>query len=451
MRRIAAALYLLALMVFAVGGVRLVPFHGDEATLIYGSRDYFDQFVERDLPRVMNLRDDDDMDQQLRLLDGRVQTYLGGFAYHLTGGTAAGLNQPWLWGAPAQFNIDDGHVPSDDLLMTQRSAMALLLALSILAAYGVGAHLGGVWGGLLMATLVALSPNTLINGRRVMMEAPLLLFSLLTVLAALRIASSSQQTANGEQPTADGSQQPENSERTDAASAQLKAGRWTLEALRWLLFGLGAGMALSSKHPAVYTLVPLFGALGLWTLWRRDWRRLAWLVGMGVLALGIYLVMNPAWWVSPAGTLSRMLHMRADLLAIQREAFGGYTDFGGNIRGFIEYAVLETPQYAEVDYWEEVGTTIAEYEASPWAPSLLVNTLRAIVTVVLAAWGAWVLARRRDTVAWVAGVWIAFTLVTVFVLTPLPWARYYLPALPALYALAAVGIGSIRYTGRPRR
>ena len=247
MRCFAISLYLLALMLYALAGTPLAPFHGDESTLIYGSRDYFDQFVARDMQRVMNLRDDDPMDHNLRLLDGRVQTYLGGFAYHLTGGMADGLNQPWLWGAPAQFNLDDGHVPDDRLLMAQRWAMALLLALSIPAAYGVGAQMGGMWGGLVMATLVAVSPNLALNGRRVMMEAPLLLFSLLTALAALRIAASHLQPAT--------------------------SGRRT--AVYLLLLGLAAGMALGSKHSALFTVAPLFAALGLWMLWRRWWSGVA--------------------------------------------------------------------------------------------------------------------------------------------------------------------------------
>ncbi|MBK8138615.1 MAG: phospholipid carrier-dependent glycosyltransferase [Chloroflexi bacterium] len=415
MRCFAISLYLLALMLYALAGTPLAPFHGDESTLIYGSRDYFDQFVARDMQRVMNLRDDDPMDHNLRLLDGRVQTYLGGFAYHLTGGTADGLNQPWLWGAPAQFNLDDGHVPDDRLLMAQRWAMALLLALSIPAAYGVGTQMGGMWGGLVMATLVAVSPNLALNGRRVMMEAPLLLFSLLTTLAALRIAASSQPTAN--------------------------SGRRT--AVYLLLLGLGAGMALGSKHSALFTVAPLFGALGLWMLWRRCWRGVAGLMVAGVIATAVYLALNPAWWANPVDTGREMLALRTELLASQTANLGGYADFGGALRGFVEYAVLETPQYFEVAGWEEVGTTIAAYEASPWVLSPLMNAVRAAVTSVCAALGIAALIRRRDGVAWVAGIWIIGAVGSALLLTPLPWARYYLTALPAIYALAAAGLGHL--------
>src|SRR6187200_156111 len=159
MHRRGIPLYLFALMLYVLAGTPLAPFHGDESTLIYGSRDYFDQFVAGDMARVMNLRTDDANDHSLRLLEGRVQKYLGGFAFHLSGGTADRLNRPWQWGAPAQVSITEGFAPTLRLLMAERWPMAVLLALGIPVAYAIGAQLGGIGGGLLMATLIAVSPN----------------------------------------------------------------------------------------------------------------------------------------------------------------------------------------------------------------------------------------------------------------------------------------------------
>ena len=45
-------LWLLALMLLVVGGTTLVPFHGDESTLIAMSRDYDYRFLQHDLSRV---------------------------------------------------------------------------------------------------------------------------------------------------------------------------------------------------------------------------------------------------------------------------------------------------------------------------------------------------------------------------------------------------------------
>jgi 4-amino-4-deoxy-L-arabinose transferase-like glycosyltransferase len=441
MRRIAIPLYLLALMLYVLAGTPLAPFHGDESTLIYASRDYFDQFVARDLPSVMNQRDDTDaMDRNLRLLDGRVQKYLGGFAFHLTGGTADNLNKPWLWGADWQYNLNNGHIPARDLLMAQRWAMALLLALSVPVAYGIGAQVGGIPGGLLMATLIAVSPNLALNGRRAMMEAPLLLFSLLSALAALRIATSRQP------PAASKGQQrfiTEATEHTESTENRSSLGTWH-SALLFLLFGAAAGMALASKHSGLFTVAPLFGALGLWMLWRRDWRGISKLVLAGLVSVAVFVAFNPAWWASPLETAREVLTLRSSLLDAQSGALGGYESVGQYVQGFIDYAVLETPQYYEVAEWQAwIGDEIAAYESSPWVLSPPLNAFRALIVAVFGLWGILVLIRRRDGVAWVAGIWILASVAAAFFLTPLPWARYYLIALPALYALAAAGCGAL--------
>lgn len=422
MNRGSIPFYLLALMLYVLAGTPLAPFHGDEATLIYSSRDYFDQFVAGDMARVMNQRDDDRADRDLRLLDGRVQKYLGGLAFHLAGGTAEQLNKPWLWGAPAGFSLANGHVPTHRLLMAERWAMAVLLALSVPAAYGVGTLLGRAPGGLLMATLVALSPNLVLNGRRAMMEAPLLLFSLLTVFAALKL--------------------PAVNPRSAVTAPRRSPWRPVLA------FGVAAGLALASKHSAVLTVVPLFGALGVLALSRRSGREVAHLAAAGVLAIGTFLALNPAWWASPVEAARETLRLRSELMAMQTSVFGGYVDLSESGRGFVRFAILDTPQYFEVPGWEEIGPTIASYQSSPWVLPSAINTLRAVVVTILAALGVVALIRRGDSAAWVAGAWITGGLAATLVLTPLPWARYYLPALPPLLALASAGFG-LAWPARP--
>jgi 4-amino-4-deoxy-L-arabinose transferase-like glycosyltransferase len=413
-RRLAIPAYLVGLAIYVLAGTPFVPFHGDESTLIHASRDYFDQFVAGDLPRVMNRSGDDPADQHLRLLDGRVQKYLGALAYHLAGGSADGINGAWHWGAGWKTNVDRGNLPRPKLLMAQRWAMALLLALSIPAAYAVGAQLGGKAGGLLMATLLASSPNLLVNGRRAMMEAPLLLFALATVLAALRFAI---------RPSL----------------------RWTA------LLGLGAGATVASKHSGVFGVTLLFSALGLLSLARRDRLALVRLLLAGLAGVALFLSLNPAWWAAPLDAAREVLRLRSEMLAEQTRYYGGYADSRRQARGALRYAVMETPQYYEVDGWQAwIGGQITKYEASPWSPPDVARAIRAPVLVLLWIAGGVTLVRRgRDAPTFVAGVWIVGVTALTFALTPLPWARYYLPALPPLYALAAIGIGGLaRYLRR---
>jgi len=230
--------------------------------------------------------------------------------------------------------------------------------------------------------------------------------------------------------------------------ATVGTGRWPFPWRRVLLFGLVAGLAGASKHNAALVVAPLFAAIAVWKLRQQDGRALAQLATAAGVTITIFLALNPAWWVSPWNAAAETMRLRADLMRMQTSVFGGYPSASAAANGFVRYAVIETPQYFEVPFWQELGPSIAAYRSSPWVLPELLNTLRAVATTVLAAMGIVMLSRRRDPVAWVAGAWIAGVIAATLVLTPLPWARYYLPALPAIYALAATGIGAVAW---PRR
>jgi 4-amino-4-deoxy-L-arabinose transferase-like glycosyltransferase len=206
-----------------------------------------------------------------------------------------------------------------------------------------------------------------------------------------------------------------------------------------LLFGAAAGLAIASKHSAVLVVAPLL--IALIALSRNNSPGLVQLGAAGAVIVVIFLALNPAWWSAPFSAASETLRLRAELMKMQTSVFGGYAGFGASANGFARYAILETPQYFEFPSWQEIGPTIAAYQASPWVLTPMLNTIRALVTAALAVLGIVVLARRRDAVAGVAGAWIIVAIGGTAMLTTLPWARYYLPALPAIYALAAVGAG----------
>lgn len=407
MRKIFVILYLLALMAYILAGVPSVPFHGDESTLIYTTHDYFDQFVARNMGEITSTAADvDPMDVNLRLLDGRVQKYLGGFAYHLTGGTADGLNKPWEWGADLTYNTANGNVPAPDVLLPNRIAIAFLLALCVPAAFGLGMSIGGWPAALIFPLFITLSPNILLNGRRAMMEAPLLLFSLLTVLSALR---------------------------------------WTTQKhASWLiLLTLSTGFALSSKHSGVLAIAPVFGALGLITLWRRDWRGLGGLMVSGIGVIGVFYLMNPAWWPNPITAAQTVLRLRSELLTGQVGFLGGYTNLSEQLGGFWRQTFVGVPQFYEVDQWAAyIPDQIAAYQATPWA-GVIWGEVGGVILAGLSVVGAIALIRQRDAAAWVFGVYAIGAILAALLLTPLEWARYYLIGLPAVFGLAATGASAL--------
>lgn len=391
-------------------GINAVPFHGDESTLIYNTTDYVAQFMDRDLsvftygnPAV------DPMDQNLRLLDGRVHKYLAGLFWHLRGFTPDDLNTPWDWGGDWAYNISAGHLPTPDLLLTARAASAVLAALGVAAIFGIGLTLQGRVAAYAMSLFYALHPAILLNGRRSMMEGALLLFGLLTVLAALHL---------------------------------LRRRSWTWAGIS----GLAAGFALASKQSALVPVALIFGGglIGLLIERRRLLPDLVKWSAAGVIAIAVFLAMNPIWWSDPIGVASAVFAERTRLLSGQVDYFGGYADLGAKIDGFTRYALIGTPQYYEVDVWRDwIGESIAAYDASIWrGVSFGDSTLGLIVLGIVLIAGVFSLFRRDPSRILIA-IWALISIAITIMITPLPWQRYYLPILPAIAVIFGLGIATI--------
>ncbi|MBN1963520.1 MAG: phospholipid carrier-dependent glycosyltransferase, partial [Anaerolineae bacterium] len=407
------ALWLLALMLYVLGGMTLVPFHGDESTLIMMSRDYHYQFIARDLSLVTyHAPPLDATEQHLRLLNGTVPKYLIGFGWHLSGFTVDDLNEQWLWGAGWDWNVENGHMPSDGLLRAARLPNALLTALSVPLLFLLARMWGGHWVAYPASLLFATHPAILLHGRRAYMEAPLLFFGLLTVLLAA------------------------------------SWGRWLLRhpdyrrwpGIAWPGGAFGgvmavAGLAVASKHSgAVIAAAAWLAGLGTGGLWlfvsekvAGLWRAALLLIGNVVLSVVltwmVFYVLNPAWWSTLGVTwwpdsverAGEVLALRADLLNGQVSAFpeAVYPNFGARLVGLVGQLSVQPTAYYEVPAWADyIADSIATYQASPWTGiqygtnglttllglSLLGLTGIGIVRLVLAL-------RRGDALAITLAMW----------------------------------------------
>ncbi|MCK6576750.1 MAG: glycosyltransferase family 39 protein [Anaerolineae bacterium] len=415
------AAVLIALVAYILAGVPVTPFHADEATQIAMSRDYAAIFLEGDLDSQRYQENPaDPAAQELRLINGVVTKLLIGLAWQARGYSVEDINQPWDWGADWTYNIENGHVPSSDLLITARLPSAALYALGLLPMFALGWLVGGRVGAFVSVLLYALHPALLINGRRAMMEGALIAFSLFTVLA----------------------------------------GVWFARSRSWgaaLLLALAAGLALASKHTAAFTLIAVYGGcltlLSLEMLRRRDRHILGgliWLVLSALLALGLFYALNPAWWGDPVGRAGQVLALRSDLLAGQAAAFGGYGDTGAALSGWLRQAFLPPAQYYEVPSWANyISGEINAYEASVFdgVRDLKAAGLEGVLfdlllpLQVVAGLGALLGGRsveRRTRVMLLT--WAVITALTTALLTPLEWQRYYLPMHLASLLLTAAGV-----------
>ncbi|MCC7208615.1 MAG: glycosyltransferase family 39 protein, partial [Anaerolineae bacterium] len=314
------------------------------------------------------------------------------------------VNSQWLWGADLEFNRANGHAPDDQLLFVARWTSALFGAVSIAAMYALARRLIGP-GAWLAALIYATLPAVLLNARRATFEGALLAMLSLALLLAVDLAR--------------------RLERRGAAA-------WR----RWLWLGIVAGLAVTAKHTAIIVFPPALVAL-TWIGRRKASRTLAGAV-MAMLAAGaVFFALNPAWWNMPLRMPGEVLRLRAELLAGQTAAFGGFTSLGERMAA-LGSAPLGPPQYYEAAQgWPEwIGGQIAAYESAGLA-GIAWGGL-GVLGAALALIGLAVVVRRRGAAGLVFGAVALFLAAALLALNPVPWQRYYLPlAMP--YALALGG------------
>ena len=132
------------------------------------------------------------------------------------------------------------------------------------------------------------------------------------------------------------------------------------------------------------------------------------------------------------------------MLEEQTDKYGGYAAFDERVQGFARFVFGTEKQYFEVSEWaniEEIGAQIDAYEASGLAGIDTGSGDRmGIVTLGLAILGTLLIVRDPNIdwrQRWLLLIWGAGIMLITFVFTPLPWQRYYLPALPFVIMMAA--------------
>lgn len=409
-KKYAIVIWLIVLSLYILAGAAIVPFHGDEATLIYMGRDFYYQFVSGEWEQVLyNDPPLNPTEQHLRLLNGTIPKYLYGLAAYSLGYEIEDINEQWDWGADWQYNISTGHMPTAELLLRARLISSLFLVGGCWLIFWLGVYIGGYGIAYWASAFYALHPQLLLNGRRAMMEGALIFFIILVVLVAIHATR----------------------RRTWVA---------------FIALGVASGLAIAAKHTAVFTVASVFLGLMLLPLVarlpQRVWaRHIAQLASAGALACAIFYGLNPAWWGDALNRIGEVFALRADLLNGQVAFFGGYTHFGDQLRGFYHQVFTGTPQYYEVAAWADyIGASIQNYTASPWGGiqwgvgGIVISLLSLIGLIAIAGKGSDIGARI------VVLVWTLTNLTSTLLLTPLEWGRYYLPALPIVALLSGYGL-----------
>lgn len=419
-------LWLGMLAIYIVAGSAIVPFHGDESTLMVMGRDFHYLFVEGDMSKVFfdPHWQNNPHEQQLRLLNGTVSKTVYGWLQVINGFTPQDLNRDWSWTTDYDSNAERGALPDAGLLRLARLASSLQLALAVALFFHIVKITLNRPTAYLAATLFALHPTLLINGRRAMMEGSHLLGFMLVLIAAV----------------------------------------WLIQERRWRrypILGVCAGFAIAAKHPNVSICALVFLACSVDPFWQlirgswNDWRKpaldLAGLAFAGVITGMVFLLLNPGWWNDPLAVAPLVVELRQVQLQDQVNFLGGYSAFTDQAIGLFQYAFVGELQYFESPSWatfDTIATQIAEYEQSGLAGLLIIGTSGrlGLVCLLLAIYGAVHLARNHSVPVehrLLLLIWIVGSALATLRLNPLPWARYYLPLLPAVIALVSYALVAI--------
>jgi MFS family permease len=431
------ALWLALLAVYIVAGAAIVPFHGDESTLMFQGRDFHYIFVDGDLSKVIyDLKwPEVKPELTLRLLDSAVSRMVSGWVMASNSLALQDYDTLWDWGEDYEGNRVRNNIPDAQVLHQARRASAVQLALAAAVFFQfVRAALNRPTA-YLASALFVLHPSILINGRRAMMEGS----HLLGLMLALAVGA-----------------------------VFIRKRRW------WMYIALGvcAGFAVAAKHPNAIPAGFIFLACFIAPLGRfigkpvQRWRSAAaHLLGMlasGMLTLLVFLFLNPAYWRYPVEAAELAYTFRTYLMRKQMASHDAYGSAAEKVRGFFDFVFAAEHQYFEVSAWagyDVISDQIAAYENSGLAGLLIGGTsLFGMICLVLAVLGAVHLARNTavdKSTRLLMLMWISGSALLTLLLTPLSWARYYLPLAPALvilvsYALIALAPATKRRIGKMR-
>lgn len=419
------ALWILALALYVLAGMKLVPFHGDESTLVYMGHDYYHQFVDGDLSLVTY----DETGrinpalQYLRLLNGTISKYLYGFMAYTGGFSVNDLNEQWDWGAGWDYNEDTDRIPQPEILARTRFISSLQHILAIAVLFGIGRYTFNRPTAYVASFYFTLNPGLLMNGRRAMMEGSHILFMLLFILVAL----------------------------------------WAIRNRKWwqhILVGICAGLALAAKHPNAFVIVLVYFACGSYyvlnLLWQPSLRKTlsratVTLILGGLLGIATFIALNPAWWGDPSARLAEILTLRSELLAQQtQDSAFTYQTWEERFGGFFENVFIAPSQYFESQTWDtfdEIQDQIEGYERSGLGGVSIGGSIAGgVIVLLLVVYGFfrlmsdWTVAPEHR---WLMVVWIIGIITVTVLFTPLSWQRYYQPVYPVVGLLIGYSVSKL--------
>jgi hypothetical protein len=412
-RHWAALILIPALTVIHLLGAASVPFHPDESSLLYESRD-FEIWLSHPLDLAWGPGAAADDPQGYRALNSPLAKDILGLGRRLAGFGPQTVGVDWDWTKDWAANVRAGALPNPRLLLGARLASTILIVLTLLFIYMSGLLVSGRWTALLAVGLVGTNAVVLLHTRRAMAEGTLLFGVSLAV--------------------------------------------WGIVAARrhpWLA-GLGAALAFAAKQSAApLALVGLIAAT-----WPRGGNSsgIQWKQGLRFLVAAIVLtaVLQPFFWLHPIGAARAMLDARRSFVASQVELTRAVSPHsvlespGDRTAAMLGELFIVPPQLAEAgNYLQQTAAQDRAYLASPWNQLFrgsFAGGILLALTLVGLIFSLW--PRPDLSPGQVSGQrWLAAAgLLEVAALlwaNPLPFQRYYIPLIPFVALWEALGLAGL--------
>lgn len=405
-----AAILIVGCTVLAWQGLSSVPFHPDESTQIYMSHDVL-LYIQNPTSLVWEGETPPDHRTNLRMLDAPLTRYLIGTSLLISGQSYP--THDWDWAKTWEENQLAGALPSENILVTARRGITILIPLTLILLYIALRQSTNNFTALVSVLLLGLHPLYLLHGRRAMAEGTLIFAIALFVFSL----------------------------------AYSKRHPW--------LLGVAAALAFNAKQSSI-ALLPSAVIAGL-VISRDSTKKMVKNISV-IFAFFFFItiVLNPFLWAHPIQATQIAIQQRANLMQAQVldiENIAPEKILHTNtqkIAAFIGQLFLAQPSFAEVGNYLENTKFSEEIYLSNRLNTWLSGWIAGTVLLILAIFGfvislLKVIFHKRyqtENTQFIMLLLIATILqgTMLIVSLPLPWQRYYLPCLPFAIIWTSIGI-----------
>lgn len=379
-----------------------IPFHPDESTHIYMSKDVSTLFNDP-LGLAWEGSSSLDDEERIRAIDAPLARYLIGVIREIF--SIPPLDSDWDWSLGWEENRSAGALPSDRQLLLARAAITSLLPISLWVYYLALKKILPPIPSLAAVILLGLNPLFLLHGRRAMSEG-ILIFCIALFLWTV--------TRDKRNP--------------------------------WLI-GLALGLAINAKHSALGVFPAAILAVSLLPDQSFDLKKAAIdILKTTLVVVFTFLLLNPFYWKQPFGALDTAGRARFNLAQEQQE---DHLLLPGKLKTTIPSLILHTyftgPQTEEVgNYLVDTQDARESYLSNPfytWSRGILGGSLLFTLTLAGIGFVFWAFPEKEPAARNLYLILAAGTLgICGFTAFLLPWQRYILPLLPFTFSWVGAGL-----------